>query len=166
MNYVEIIKSARRSLKMSQSELAVSAGVSLATLQNIESGRANPELATLKSVLAPLGLELLVRPAVIDLRTFAAFGLPLLGEASPPRASNVLDLIRAVQKYTPLLVRLKEGGREEQALASWLWAIRDHYASLWAHIPVPLKNWFSSRSPDSLKIKLRRLALAKLSEFM
>lgn len=77
----EPIRETRRLLGISQTALAVRAGVSLATVQNIEAGRANPSLSTLERLLAPLGLGLAVEPRQADWDALAAFGLPLTGAA-------------------------------------------------------------------------------------
>jgi len=53
-----VIRSRRRELGISQHTLAEIAGVSLHTLSDIESGKANPTLATVAQLLEPLGFEL------------------------------------------------------------------------------------------------------------
>jgi len=54
----QAIRSRRRELGISQRALAEIAGVSLHTLSDIESGKANPTLATVVQLLQPLGFEL------------------------------------------------------------------------------------------------------------
>ena len=54
----EIIKTRRAKLKLSQVDLAEMSGVSLATLKDIERGKANPSLRTVEKLLDVLGLEI------------------------------------------------------------------------------------------------------------
>lgn len=51
------VRDARRRLNLSQSELAVHAGVSLGTVQNIENGKTVPQRAKLAPILDTLGLS-------------------------------------------------------------------------------------------------------------
>jgi transcriptional regulator with XRE-family HTH domain len=48
----------RRSLGISQEDLSVLAGISIHTLSNLESGKANPSLDVLEPLLDCLGLDL------------------------------------------------------------------------------------------------------------
>ena len=57
----EIIKKRRVKLKLSQVDLAEMSGISLATVKDIERGKANPSLRTVEKLLDVLGLELLCR---------------------------------------------------------------------------------------------------------
>lgn len=54
----EIIKTRRVKLKLSQVDLAEMSGVSLATVKDIERGKANPSLRTVDKLLNVLGLEI------------------------------------------------------------------------------------------------------------
>lgn len=53
-----IISSRRKTLGISQNDLAEMSGVSLATIKNIERGAGNPSLETVEKILAVLGLEI------------------------------------------------------------------------------------------------------------
>ena len=54
----EIIKTRRAKLKLSQVDLAEMSGVSLATVKDIERGKANPSLRTVEKLIDVLGLEI------------------------------------------------------------------------------------------------------------
>ena len=54
----EIIKTRRAKLKLAQVDLAEMSGVSLATVKDIERGKANPSLRTVEKLLDVLGLEI------------------------------------------------------------------------------------------------------------
>jgi y4mF family transcriptional regulator len=55
---MEIMKLRRETLGLSQQDLAEMAGVSLATIKDIERGKGNPSLATVSKILAVLGMEI------------------------------------------------------------------------------------------------------------
>lgn len=54
----EVIKTRRAKLKLSQVDLAEMSGVSLATVKDIERGKANPSLRTVEKLIDVLGLEI------------------------------------------------------------------------------------------------------------
>src|SRR4051794_9862007 len=82
------VKKIRTQLGMTQMELAHQTKLSLPTIQNIESNRANPSLETLQTLAHHLGLELKidVRPAPWDLLAF--YGAPLLSSTEIRHASR------------------------------------------------------------------------------
>lgn len=58
MDLQSTIKTRRKALKISQEDLAQMAEVGLATVKDIERGKANPSLATIIRLLEVLGLEI------------------------------------------------------------------------------------------------------------
>lgn len=58
MDLQSTIKTRRKALKISQEDLAQMAEVGLATVKDIERGKANPSLATITRLLEVLGLEI------------------------------------------------------------------------------------------------------------
>lgn len=58
MNVAETIKERRAALAISQLDLAEIAGVSIATVKDIERGKGNPSLATLEKIADVLGMEI------------------------------------------------------------------------------------------------------------
>lgn len=58
MNLKETIKLRRETLCISQVDLAEMSGVGLATIKDIERGKGNPSLATIKKLLDVLGMEI------------------------------------------------------------------------------------------------------------
>lgn len=54
----DIIKSRRAKLRLSQVDLAEMAGVSLATVKDIERQKGNPSIRTVEKLLEVLGLEM------------------------------------------------------------------------------------------------------------
>ncbi len=55
------IQSRRKALRVTQSQLADLAGISVNTLYKIERGQANPTLETLTKITDPLGMEICLR---------------------------------------------------------------------------------------------------------
>ena len=58
MELNEVMKKRRKELEISQLDLAEMAEVSLATVNDIERGKGNPSLNTVKRILMVLGMEI------------------------------------------------------------------------------------------------------------
>jgi predicted transcriptional regulator len=58
MELQEVMKSRREHLSISQLDLAEMAQISLATVKDIERGKGNPSLSTVKKILEVLGMEI------------------------------------------------------------------------------------------------------------
>ena len=59
MDLKEVMKSRRKTLSISQLDLAGMAEVSLATVKDIERGKGNPSLATVNKIIEVLGMEII-----------------------------------------------------------------------------------------------------------
>ena len=59
MNLKEVMKARRKTLSISQLDLAEMAEVSLATVKDIERGKGNPSLATVNKIIEVLGMEMI-----------------------------------------------------------------------------------------------------------
>ena len=58
MDLREVMKPRRKTLSITQNDLAEMAGVSLATVKDIERGKANPSMSTVLEILDVLGMEI------------------------------------------------------------------------------------------------------------
>ncbi len=58
MGLAKVIKSRRKTLDISQQDLAEMAGIGLATIKNIERGKGNPSMGTVSKIMAVLGMEI------------------------------------------------------------------------------------------------------------
>ena len=58
MNLAEVIKSRRKTLNISQHDLAEMAGIGLATIKNVERGKGNPSIGTISKIMEVLGMEI------------------------------------------------------------------------------------------------------------
>ena len=58
MELREVMKSRRKTLSITQYDLAEMAGVSIATIKDIERGKGNPSMSTVLEILDVLGMEI------------------------------------------------------------------------------------------------------------
>ena len=58
MSLEEVIKSRRKTLDISQRDLAEMAGIGLATIKDIERGKGNPSIGTVSKIMEVLGMEI------------------------------------------------------------------------------------------------------------
>ena len=58
MSLAEVIKSQRKTLNISQHDLAEMAGIGLATIKNVERGKGNPSIGTVSKIMEVLGMEI------------------------------------------------------------------------------------------------------------
>ena len=61
MSLSEVIKNRRKTLAISQQDLAEMAGVGLATIKDIERGKGNPSIGTVSKIMAVLGMEIVYK---------------------------------------------------------------------------------------------------------
>ena len=61
MSFYEVIKDRRKTLSISQQDLAEMAGLGVATIKDIERGKGNPSLSTVARILDVLGMELVFK---------------------------------------------------------------------------------------------------------
>ena len=57
----EVMKSRRKTLSLSQQDLAEMAGIGLSTIKDIERGKGNPSMATVSKILEILGMEIVFK---------------------------------------------------------------------------------------------------------
>ncbi len=61
MNPAFEITNRRKTLGISQNDLAEMSGVSIATIKNIERGKGNPSFGTVEKILTVLGMEIIFK---------------------------------------------------------------------------------------------------------
>jgi len=170
--FATAIQRRRSDLGLSQVALASAAGVSLATVQNVEAGRANPSLDTLRRLLAPLGLGLALERIDADWDALAAHGLPLAPLRDLPHVRPDADTLAALVRLAAADLA-REGGvpdreRRAEAFAALLLALHNHFpkyfrtrfgraALVRSHVPA---------TPSGRVIKLHRIALAAVAEYL
>ena len=159
----EILRSARHRRGLSQSCLAHSAGVSLPTVQNIETGRANPAWSTVGALLKALHLTLDIQDQEPNWPLFRLLGCPLAGDAQTGAPTREV-LLGALLSLNGAILGITRASREAKALRAWLTAIHDHYPSLWRSVPQKVRSWMTKG--DDVSIKLRRIALQSLAAYL
>ena len=58
MSIAEVIKSRRKTLNISQHDLAEMAGIGLATIKNVEREKGSPSIGTVSKIMEVLGMEI------------------------------------------------------------------------------------------------------------
>ena len=61
MDIATVIKRRRKTLKLSQNDLAEMSGVSLASIKNIERGTGNPSFATIGKLVEVMGMDIVFK---------------------------------------------------------------------------------------------------------
>lgn len=161
-----IVKTTRIARGLTQTTLAQKAGVGFATLQNIEAGRANPEYKTVHAILRALDLSLEIKEATFSWNPLISLGLPLLNTAKITEPNASATLLTTYLNQISKSVLQNANSRELDALAGFLWAIKDHYEYTWQTISPMLREWFRKQSLNGRHIKLRRLSLAGISRYL
>jgi hypothetical protein len=151
--------------------LAAEAGVSLATLQSVEAGTANPSLSTLHKLFRPLGLHVEVSPGPADWDALVAYGLPLGGGAR--RASSAdLSILPREMKRAALELSGEGDVPDRQRKRECFQALA---LALQCHFPSTYRAWFkrsravralTPSSPTDRVIKLTRIAREAVAEVL
>jgi transcriptional regulator with XRE-family HTH domain len=176
-NINEIIKTKRRDLGLSQSQLAFEAGVSLPTIQNIEAGKANLSQSTLEDILVVLGLKLQVAVVGMDWDKVVSLGVPLTGSKELPQSSisTAKEFIMSLDDFLKSLSMRKEemlkSSRNWEAFTAFLWALDTHYSKILGRLRYSKKaKSILSQNLELFEIgrliKLRRIALANIGGFL
>ncbi len=170
----EKLKIARKRAGFSQPQLAVKAGLGVATVQNIELKKGNPSIETLRQILNVLGLEMQISVKPIDWSTLSALGVPLMtklsgkgfGHQGPTFRPTVEILKCTLVELVQAVEIIPSDSREQIALISFLLALMDHYPQFWARHGQGLNFWMNPSRKDKGSIKLRRIALAHLAGYL
>ncbi len=162
-------RNARLALGLTQAALAARAGVSLATVQNLEAGRANPAFETAGRILACLAMRLEPTQTPPDWAALAAHGLPIATQRRGT-ASRSPSSLRWLLEGALLASRDEAnwGPRQAEALQALMLALAHGYPSLFAawFLRSPLARAWVPSCPSGRVIKLRRIALSVLGEYL
>ncbi|HPI40033.1 MAG TPA: helix-turn-helix transcriptional regulator [Pseudobdellovibrionaceae bacterium] len=152
-----------------QVELAQKCGVSVATIQNAEAGKANLELGTLKKILKVFNKKILFVNNQFDIekqkQNWASIGVPLMYEGSTfvPTQEQLVSCLNSSFIWEKQN-HLKE--RELFAMIGFLSALYDHYPSLFTQLNPELNDWFNQNREKYLKPNLRRISLSNLGAYL
>ncbi len=162
------LKKVRVDLGLTQMELAIKSGISLPTIQNIESGKANPSLDILTRILHVLGLEIKVSAPDFQLEKAILLGVPLSSNQSNSVIKPSRDMLcLEARKWAHYFRENIFSERESLAMTSFLCAIKDYWPTIYIEIECPIfdRQIETSRNNGHL-IKLRRMAIASLSTYL
>jgi transcriptional regulator with XRE-family HTH domain len=161
------IKEIREQNQWTQFQLAQKSGLSLATIQNIESQRANPEVSTLSKILHALDYSLSLEPQrdMGEVAYWINYGLPLMQQIGvrlpqPKREDFISDYV----KLDPRRIQTSDG-RVMKSWVHFLIALRDHFPSVFKLNP-EVVTWIKKHQDTYLSPKLRRICIHRFSEFM
>ena len=167
----QAVRKIRRAFGMTQVDLSAKSGVSLPTIQNIETGRANPSLATLESVLKPLGLVLEIRKKEADWDVLSALGLPLVSRSGKKVELDpdlLINQIRLAAMELDGVDRLPDHERKLESFQALLLALKVHYPSMFNKriVGSSLLEALIPDRPSGRVIKLKRVVERSLSEYL
>lgn len=163
------LRESRRLAGLTQAELSGLAQVSLATLQNVEAGRANPSLLVLSRLLAPVGLELGCRPLAPDWDLLCGLGLPLAPQrAVRARPSGPLLLNQLRLAALELSRDVPDRERKLEATKALLFALCTHFPTFFKERveKSPLLSELVPRELSGRVIRLSRVAVRILAEYL
>jgi transcriptional regulator with XRE-family HTH domain len=161
------LKQLRREFKLSQVELASESGVSLPTIQKIESGQANPTLDVMEKIFSVLGLQLQVHCPEVSIDRAIAFGVPLTGKKDPSVILNKNTLRLESRKWIQQWTSGKFNEREEDALIAIFLSLKIHFPDFYQSIESPvIEKALKTKGNDGRIIKLYRIALSNVSLYL
>ncbi len=162
------LKQLRHDFKLSQVELAQESGVSLPTIQKIESGQGNPTLEVMEKIFSVLGLQLQVHCPEVSIDRAIAFGVPLTGKKDPSVILNKNTLRMESRKWIQQWTSGKFNEREEDALIAFYLALKNHFPDFYHQsIATPaIEKLLNTKSIDGRIIKLYRIALSSVSLYL
>jgi len=174
-----VLKIVRNELNFSQQEVASKAGISLATYQTLEAKMANPSLSTLEKIAKVLGLELTFSQKRFSLSKMIKLGVPLFLENEGEVGENV-SVVNTNDLQYELIDQLnciqtnKNGdienldSRSHKAIEAFLLAIFEHYPTFFKIHLAKNKNIerLLNNANTGEHIKLKRIALARVSEYL
>ena len=161
------LKQLRNEFKLSQVELAQESGVSLPTIQKIESGQANPTLEVMEKIFSVLGLHLQVHCPEVSIDRAIAFGVPLTGKKDPSVILNKNTLRMESRKWVQQWTSGKFNEREEDSLIAFFLALKNHFPDFYQSIESPaIEKAIKTKGNDGRIIKLYRIALSNVSHYL
>jgi transcriptional regulator with XRE-family HTH domain len=168
---LDSLRTIRQQLGTTQVELAYQSGISLPSIQNMEAGRGNPSIETLHAVAESLGLKLKFSAKSANWDNLAFLGAPLI-TLSPAIAVADLKSLLGTLKDACVELRYSDQVPDQERKLEALQAL---ILALEGHFPKIFKKYCSSSTlicglkPTVITgklIKLRRIAIARLAEYL
>ena len=170
MRIYSFLKKKRSALKYTQMQLAIKAGVSLPTIQNLEMGKGNPTLSLLRKVCAPLKISLEFTTEEPDWNLLQQAGLCLtLEEKTSKKRKKITPEILALElKKAPHSPLALKNERTKEAFMAMMGAIQHYYPTFYIYcLDSPFLKSLCPKYPWTGRMtKLVRITYAKLSEIL
>lgn len=157
----------RKKLGMTQQKLAELAGVSLPTVQNIESGKANPSLEVLNKISSVIGLSVELKTLDVDWDLLASLGVPLTAQIQKPKIRPTRQILELELRKAIVSTAGKSVDRKIEALAATLLALKTHWPSVYegfGSLKIEADQLINLQDLGRL-LKLRPLAISKLQAY-
>ena len=173
----EVLKQRRQDLGISQTHLSQLSGLSIASIQNVEAGKANLSISNLASLLEVLGYDLKLEKRQVEWERLIQYGLPVLPErSSKPDGMLQIEWLEKllVSACAEFIQQRKPGSahylREREALQAMVLALADHFPKLYeerfASYKVIKKFYPEVHEISGKLIKLRRIAIDRLAKHL
>src|SRR3989344_3325283 len=135
MRIGSLIKEQRKVRVYTKMKLAVLAGVSLPTIQNLESGKGNPTLELLEKIGGPLNTSFEYVSQEPNWGLLEQCGLPISLKQEKRAKTKVtpLELASQLKLAIHFCEHKKTEERLKEALASLTWAIQHHYPTYYSY---------------------------------
>lgn len=178
-HFGELVRETRRKLGLSQVKLAALSGVSLPTIQNLEAGNkggaANPSINTLEKLFLVLGLSLRIDYEGVNWDLLAILGVPISEQSrvnklkGSQKISSAEKLIQTLPQACLEIMKssASDNERKKEAVQALLLALETHYPSFYKkHFSIPVIKEIKAKKLTGRLVKLRRISLAILKEYL
>jgi transcriptional regulator with XRE-family HTH domain len=173
MPIVNTIAKRRKALGLSQVSLAEWSGISLPTIQNIESGKANPSLALFEKLGGVLGFEVSTVQTPLDWDVFCDLGLPLSKRENGATPLSLLKPIHLIRFLIDAAIELKNNDafdreRKSEAISGLILAIQIYFPTFYRKKILTQKGLypFIPTEITGRLVKMKNHAGAILSQYL
>ncbi|MBI2027054.1 MAG: helix-turn-helix domain-containing protein [Deltaproteobacteria bacterium] len=171
MNVASFVKQRRKSLGLTQMQLAITAGVSLPTVQNLEAGKTNPTIKLFEKITSSLGCSMDVNSLQPDWDYLIHYGLSVssIQEASKDQTFSFQHFAQEIIKATDDVMLHQQAERFKEALLALLCTLQIHYPTYFDYFFSQNQKilYFMKQKMDRGRIiKLSRMSLAVISKYL
>jgi transcriptional regulator with XRE-family HTH domain len=162
------LKRLRITFRLTQVELAHESGVSLPTIQKIESGQGNPTLEVLEKILSALGLRVHLKSEEFNVSRAISLGVPLTGKKDPKATPSKEALRIESRKWIHQVLGGQLSERDETAIWAVLLALKVHFPKVYSDFIASseVEDILKEKSREGKIIKLYRIALGEVSQYL
>lgn len=167
----EKIKNTRNKLGLSQQKLAELSGLSIATIQCLESSKSNPTWDVLNRVLKVLSCDVQISPEKINWQNLSDYGLGIAENLDSTEKREIWDKKKFVKLIISACLSLENSNatqeRERVALEALIFAVKNHYPSFFMeNLDIPIVKKFLPSDFTGKHLKLYRYSKKMVSRFL